>query len=195
MPDLVAAADHIVAQKAQLSSIDDLTRVIGRLTRLRGRGAARDALAQVDGWAESAPESLVRVAMAASGLPRPDVNVPLYTSSGEFVARPDLRFPHHRVCVEYEGDGHRTSQRQWRIDITRTRRLEDHGERVFRMSALNLRNLGRALDDMAGVLRSRSRSRPLRALIAVPEVRGLPPIVAEAVVQSLRATDPARFSR
>ncbi|WP_147375385.1 hypothetical protein [Jiangella rhizosphaerae] len=36
--------------------------------------------------------------------------------TGAWLARPDLSYPHLKIAIEYDGDHHRTDQRQWRHD-------------------------------------------------------------------------------
>ena len=40
-------------------------------------------------------------------------------------------YPEWRVVLEYEGDGHRTDQRQWRRDIARREKFESADWRVI----------------------------------------------------------------
>ena len=54
------------------------------------------------------------------------------------IARTDLAYPHWRIAIEYEGDGHRTDKAQWRRDISRQRELEQRGWIVIRLTQLDL---------------------------------------------------------
>jgi very-short-patch-repair endonuclease len=77
-------------------------------------------------------------------------------AEGTFIARVDLAWPRFRACVEYEGDGHRTDRAQFRKDITRTQRLEDHGWRVIRITDDDLARGGHEfLHRVRSVLRAR----------------------------------------
>ncbi|QWT24853.1 hypothetical protein KPL76_05700 [Subtercola sp. PAMC28395] len=134
LKELVAAGDFFVARRARLCSVADLTRTFNGFDRLRGAETVRAALDLISERAESPQESHLRVAFARAGFPAPEVNEDVFDERGLFVARPDLRFSTFGICVEYEGDGHRVSMSQWRHDVTRTRRLEELGWRVFRVT-------------------------------------------------------------
>lgn len=135
LPDLVAAGDAILrrrlADEAALLSL-------GEDGAFRGSRRLRDALELLDGRAESPPESLLRVALIRSGIPPMLVNEPLHDRTGRFVARPDLRLRDWPIVIEYDGDGHRTDQQQWRKDIGRFAAIEDLGETVIRATGDDL---------------------------------------------------------
>ncbi|SDZ40610.1 Protein of unknown function [Herbiconiux ginsengi] len=50
----------------------------------------------------------------------------------------DLAYPAWKVAIEYEGDHHRTDQRQWRRDIARARALQALGWTVIRVTLADL---------------------------------------------------------
>ncbi len=95
----------------------------------------------------------MRVALLSAGLPRMLVNEDIRTPDGTFIARPDLRFADYPVAVEYDGDGHRTDQRQWRRDVGRFERIADAGVDVVRATADDLPTFRNV------ILRTRSRLR------------------------------------
>jgi very-short-patch-repair endonuclease len=64
------------------------------------------ALDLVDARAESVRESMLRVTLAAAGLPRPVCQLRIFDGTGMFVARVDLAWPELRVAVEYDGRYH-----------------------------------------------------------------------------------------
>lgn len=134
----VALGDAIIHWRLRRASISDLAR---RASTLRGRPGAVTSAAAIPllhERSESPQESALRVMLVQAGLPRLDVNVPLYDANGAFVARPDLRFPEFRVVIEYEGDHHRSDRAQWRRDFARTMALQDLGETVIRLGAADL---------------------------------------------------------
>ena len=115
---------------------------------LVGRGAARArrALQLASPFAESQPESRVRVALAVAGL-HP---VPQYTvrdATGDFVARVDLAFVEQRVAIEYDGAWH-AEPGQFAKDRRRLNRLRAAGWTVVHVTAAELHDL-RAL--VAGI--------------------------------------------
>ncbi|GAA0991761.1 hypothetical protein GCM10009563_04960 [Subtercola frigoramans] len=156
LEELVAAGDYLVARRARLCSVVDLRRTFDSFKRLRGAEMVRAALDLISDRSESPQESKLRVAFACAGFPAPEVNENVFDEKGVFVARPDLRFEKFRVCVEYEGDGHRVSQSQWRHDVTRTRRLEALGWRVFRATGADSADqFSLLVTQLAHVLRER----------------------------------------
>ena len=71
------------------------------------------------------------------GLPEPHVQHDVFDGHRR-IARVDLAYPEAKVAIEYEGDGHRTSQEQWRRDIQRQRELEALGWIVMRLTQVDL---------------------------------------------------------
>ena len=127
-----------------------MLRVRGR----RGTRTLRAALPLLRDGADSRAETLLRLALADAGVPEPEVNPLLMLSDGSTV-RPDLVWREARVCVQYEGDHHRTDPQQWRRDIERDRRMQAEGWIVLRVAAsvFTQRGLDALLRDLAAHLR------------------------------------------
>jgi hypothetical protein len=126
LDDLVAVGDALVRTPHRGDPEDPrpwvpLGELRERVAWFCGRGAARlrEAIALVRDGAESRPESRFRLASVRAGLPEPQLQVPLFTSAGVFVGRPDGWYERERVSWKYEGDGHRTSNRQFARDVGR----------------------------------------------------------------------------
>jgi hypothetical protein len=104
--------------------------------RFPGRGKARAdrALQLVRPGAESRPESLLRLAILATGLPEPELNVEVYSSSGIFVGGADLLYRRYRLVIEYDGDHHRVDSAQFDRDIGRLDDFAAAGWRVVRIA-------------------------------------------------------------
>lgn len=68
-----------------------------------------------------------------SGLPEPDVQVPVVTREG--VRHADLGYPGARVLLEYQGDEHRTSRERWLSDLRRIQLFQDAGYHVILVGA------------------------------------------------------------
>ncbi|WKK72722.1 hypothetical protein Q0F99_07355 [Rathayibacter oskolensis] len=126
LDDLVAVGDALVLTPNRGDPTDPrpwvpLADLRDRVGCFRGRGAARlqEAIALVRDGAESRQETRFRLASGRAGLPEPLLQVPLFTPAGIFVGRPDGWYPRERVSWEYEGDGHRTSNRQFARDVGR----------------------------------------------------------------------------
>ncbi|MET0887676.1 MAG: DUF559 domain-containing protein, partial [Mycetocola sp.] len=98
------------------------------------------ALTMLNDRAESPKESILRVQLILGGLPEPEVNVNVYDAFGQFIARADLLFREYKLILEHEGLQHLIDPDQWQRDIERTRRLEDEGWRVIRITNADLAN-------------------------------------------------------
>jgi hypothetical protein len=138
--DLVAIADHIVLEPMVLDPYDPrpyarLDQLVRRVEGFHGRGArkAASAVRHVRPGAESRPETLLRLLLARAGLPEPEVNVDIRDATGAFLGRADLLFREWRVIVEYDGEQHRTSSRQYDRDETRLEDFALAGYRVVRI--------------------------------------------------------------
>ncbi|RZT85967.1 putative AbiEi antitoxin of type IV toxin-antitoxin system [Pseudonocardia sediminis] len=88
-----------------------------------GTAAARRVMAFADGRSGSVGESRSRVALAAAGLPAPELQWEVAGPSGLVLATVDFAWPEHRVVAEFDG----------RIKYGRlVRRGERSGDAVFR---------------------------------------------------------------
>ena len=99
---------------------------------------------------ESHMETRLRMLLVLAGLPRPEVQVPLFDQSGAFLGRADLYYPDHRLVIEYDGATHKESLT---ADSKRQNLLIDAGFRVLRFTGGNLasavRLVRRALSQQA----------------------------------------------
>lgn len=75
-----------------------------------GGSALRAALSLARIGADSPPETKLRLACVASGLPEPEINVPIRDANGRTVAKPDASWREYQVSAEYDGAHHRTAQ-------------------------------------------------------------------------------------
>lgn len=78
----------------------------------RGILAATCTAALVRAGSESPMESLLIWAIVADGLPEPLINGRVMDADGGWLARVDLSYPEPRIAIEYQGDQHRSDQRQ-----------------------------------------------------------------------------------
>jgi hypothetical protein len=139
--DLVAVGDALILTPRRATDPGDrpwldLPTLRDRVERFRGRGKARAerALQLVRPRSESRPESLVRLAILAAGLPEPELNVEVYSPSGTFVGRADLLYRRYRLAIEYDGDHHRVDSVQFDRDIGRLDDFAAAGWRVVRIA-------------------------------------------------------------
>lgn len=128
----VAAIDALArATDLELSEVDSLgERYRGR----RGIARARVALPLVDKGAESPRETWLRLLLIRAGFPRPQTQIPVY-GYGALIACLDMGWQDIKLAVEYEGDHHRTDQRQFNRDIRRAETLAEIGWTVVRVTA------------------------------------------------------------
>jgi hypothetical protein len=80
----------------------------------------------LDARSRSRPESHLRYAVVNRGLPRPQVNVAIYSALGEWLAEPDLSYRDVKLALEYNGADH-AEVRRMRRDITREIDMDDRG--------------------------------------------------------------------
>ena len=142
LPNLVAVGDALVLQPVFEDWSDDRPWVTAqqleeRVGRFGGRGkvAAAKAVKLIRPGAESRPESLLRLAILEAGLPEPEVNVPVLDAAGLFIGRGDLVYRRWNVVVEYDGEQHRTDNRQFERDVGRLDDFAASGWRVVRITA------------------------------------------------------------
>lgn len=140
LDDLVAVGDALVLDPLVLDPLDlrpylTLEQLRDRSANWHGHGcrAAQSALLLIRGGAESRPESLLRLLIARSALPEPEVNVDVTDTAGRVLGRGDLVYRRWRTVVEYDGDEHRTSSRQYDRDITRIENFAHAEWRVVRV--------------------------------------------------------------
>lgn len=139
--DLTVIADHLIRIPRQLyegrtdpyATQEELDAIIGLHPGQRGIRTAREALRLSRVGADSPPETLLRLALGAAGLPEPEVNVPIVDADGVLHHEPDLGYPKYRVAVQYEGAGHSDPEQVAR-DISREERTRALGWTEVRIS-------------------------------------------------------------
>lgn len=126
----------------------DRDALLGRVGQGKGYRKAERAIAFADAAAESPPESESRARIALAGLPVPEIQVELFTGTGEFIARPDFYWRGKRLAGEYDGDGKYTGEyglsplEAVRNERRRQAALEEHGYGVVRWDRTTLRQPG-----------------------------------------------------
>lgn len=143
--ELVAAGDSIVVEHSEdfplprqpLATIGDLKRIVGRHPGMRGVRKARLALDLIRVGADSAPETMMRLALVQAGLPEPLLNVVLRNGLGHPVVWPDAAYPDQRIAFQYDGAHHGDAD-QYRRDIKRQSLTESLGWREVRVQKSDL---------------------------------------------------------
>ena len=149
--ELVVAGDSCVrvpraafeGRDEPLCSIADLQRMVDRHKGKRGVRKAREALPLIRVGSDSPQETLLRLAIVRSGLPEPEVNVPITMDDGVGHHQPDLSFRKYRVGVEYDGEHHGEDDQVVR-DITRSERYAALGWTEVRISKRHMHDDAKA---------------------------------------------------
>lgn len=143
--ELVAAGDSVVVEhgndfpvpRQPLASLSDLHSMVARHPGMRGVKKARLALDGIRVGADSAPETMMRLALVRAGLPEPALNVVLRNGLGHPVVWPDAAYPDHRIALQYDG-AHHGDPDQYRRDIKRQGLTESLGWREVRVQLSDL---------------------------------------------------------
>ena len=155
LAELVAVGDYLVFWKSPLVTPGELADALARYPSRSGLRRARAAVPMLRERSESPRESVLRVIIVLAGLPEPECNVNVFDEVGRLLARGDLAYPAYKLLIEYQGDHHRTDRAQWRSDIRRTGRLEDHGWQVLQFTDDDLRDPAALVARIALRLRAR----------------------------------------
>jgi hypothetical protein len=126
----VARLDALM--RATTFSVEDVLLLAKRYEGARGLQRLRKALPLVDAGAASPKETWLRLLIVGAGLPTPETQLPV-VSHYRTVALLDMGWKRFKVAVEYDGDQHRTSRRQYVRDIRRIEALEACGWIVVRV--------------------------------------------------------------
>ena len=148
-PALLAVTDQLVATWCAVGDLEDQLR-----RRPTGRGAARAraVLPIADPRAESPMESVLRWLLHAAGVPAPQLQHVIRTTSGTF--RADFAWPDRKVLVEFDGAVHREGG-VFARDLRRQNALVAEGWTVLRFSGADV--LGRPEEVVAQILRALGR--------------------------------------
>jgi predicted transcriptional regulator of viral defense system len=123
----VVTADS--ALRGKLITRAELTAVLATCSRWRGARRAADVIEFADGRAESALESIARVAFADCGLPPPDLQVWL-GGTVEPVGRVDFYWKQYRTIAEVDGAIKYADPQRARAQLRRDSLLRDDGFEV-----------------------------------------------------------------
>jgi len=146
LEDLVAVGDQLVRHpRAQLefrtepwATTEDLRRMLKRHPKLQGIVKARQALELIRAGADSAPETFLRLALTAAGLPEPELQLRLVPED-PFSPAADMGYREQRVAIQYDGAHHLTREQQSR-DNRRDEVFNAAGWRYFKFNADDLAN-------------------------------------------------------
>ncbi len=133
--ELVAVGDSLVRRRHPLATVDELSEGVRRWRGRRGCAALAAALPLIRPRTDSWEETMLRLDLSAAGLPEPEVNGKIRTSTGGLVAYVDLVYRRYGVLAEYDGEQHRTDSIQYARDVDRLDDLARLGWRVVRFTA------------------------------------------------------------
>jgi len=150
--ELLAVGDAFT--RAGHLTVGNLTARLARADRVRGVVRARTCAPQLDGRAQSRPESLMRWWLLSSELPDPEPQVPVHDRHGRVVAHGDLGYSRWKVLLEYEGRQH-AGMEQFRRDVDRYSLMAADGWLVLRFAAGHLARPDTVLARTRGALLSR----------------------------------------
>lgn len=124
----MAAAIHLDALAAATGiTARDVLRLAGRYPGTRGVKKCRQAVAVMDGGAQSPKETWLRLLLVKGGFPTPQTQIPLLDEYGRAFAFLDMGWPAVKIAVEYDGDHHRTDRAQYAWDVRRLRMVSQLG--------------------------------------------------------------------
>jgi hypothetical protein len=132
LDELVAAGDSLLQRKNPRCSYPELVAAVTSRRGRRGVARAVRALRLLRSGCDSPQETRLRLLLARAGLPEPEVNA-IVSRLGERVRFGDLVFVEWHVIVEYDGEHHRTSARQYAEDVARLEQLARAGWTVIRV--------------------------------------------------------------
>ncbi|MBX0299724.1 DUF559 domain-containing protein [Cryobacterium sp. 1639] len=155
LAELVAVGDYLLYWESPIVTLGELAHAVERYPSRSGLTRARAALPLLRTRSESPRESVLRVIIVLAGLPEPECNYRAFDPQGRFLGRGDLAYPEYKLFVEYQGDQHRTDRAQWRSDIRRIGRLEDHGWQLLQFTDDDLQDPAALVARIARRLRAR----------------------------------------
>lgn len=130
--EAVARLDALM--RASPFCVEDVLLLAKRYPRARGLRRLRATLALVDPGAASPRETWLRLLLIDAGMPVPQSQIPV-NEGWRMIAVLDMGWERYKVAVEYDGDHHRTSRRQYARDQWRLRKLQELGWIVIRVIA------------------------------------------------------------
>ena len=133
LDELIVAGDRLLGRPRALTSRSEITGAVRAYGQAHGSRRLRAAASLIRERVESPRESWLRLALVRAGLPEPDVNVPILDSSGTRIAIGDLVYPSSKVLVEYDGEQHRTDDRQYARDVVRLNDIAAEGWLTIRV--------------------------------------------------------------
>ncbi|MDQ0849316.1 hypothetical protein QFZ65_001254 [Arthrobacter sp. B3I9] len=142
--DLVAVGDQLVrhphpeleGRGEPWATLPQLQVMLRRHPKLKGIVKAREAAGMIRSGADSAPETFLRLALTAAGMPEPELQLQIVPGDPRSPAA-DLGYRVRRVAIQYDGGHHLTREQQSR-DNRRDEIFNAAGWRYFKFNADDL---------------------------------------------------------
>lgn len=136
LPDLVCMGDQLIrlpraefeGRSEPYATVTSLREMASRHRNLQGIVRARDALNLMRVGADSAPETLLRLAIADAGLPEPELQLTLWSRNDGPSA--DAGYRARRIAMQYDGAHHLDELQQF-SDRRRDKAFENAGWAVL----------------------------------------------------------------
>ncbi|WP_133124900.1 hypothetical protein [Bifidobacterium margollesii] len=160
--ELVVLGDSLMRRDPRLRqcSSEDFARFLRTAGPFRGKASCVKALRFMMDGTDSSWETRVRLALRYFGLPEAIPNYAVFDEQLGFDLHIDLAYPDCKVGIEFQGDHHRTSKRQYAFDQRKKRNLEYQDWRIIPV--------------VAGDLASERLCRELAVIVAAALGRRLP---------------------
>lgn len=144
----VCAVDSVC--NASKTTLPEVAAAANRMTGQHGIKSVLAMLPDCDPGADSPQESMLRLSIERSDLPKPVSQLAIHNEYGQKVATADLAYEREKVAIFYDGAGHGRSD-QWRFDAEVNAELADLGWEVVRVvsgvaPAVVLHRIARALE-------------------------------------------------
>ena len=127
---------HLERRTEPWATLPQLAAMLARHPKLKGIVKAREALELIRPGADSAPETFLRLALTAAGLPEPELQLQVVPGDPRSPAA-DLGYRRYRIAIQYDGGHHLTREQQSR-DNRRDETFNAEGWRYFKFNADDL---------------------------------------------------------
>ncbi len=137
LPELIRLGDAAVGNwhgPPQIT-LAELKAQIEERPQIQARSRLLAGLELVRETVDSPAETDLRLWLKSVGLPEPVVHPSIYSELLGRDVEPDLGYPEAHLALEYEGEHHLLSRRQWAHDIERDEALREEGWVVLRVTS------------------------------------------------------------
>ena len=118
------------------STLPRLKEMLKRHPKLKGIVKAREAAELIRSGSDSAPETFLRLALTAAGLPEPELQLRVERDN-RWSPAADMGYRAQRVAIQYDG-GHHLTREQQSVDNRRDESFNAAGWRYFKFNADDL---------------------------------------------------------